>query len=170
MRRLCSAVAAMDREIELVRRCAAERDEDEFVCLMDAFGRGEDEVGVTRSRLLAFARYALFTRSRGLDCSQSDVDLIFAYLNMNNRDKSTVYLTDLKLLLTPATPNLPVDSDFKRDVRQIDPSISDIFCSLLEKELEFLKTMVDACEGLTVADLEALWKEAVAGRFVNCEQ
>lgn len=89
---------------------------------------------------------------------------------MNNRDKSTVYLTDIKLLLTPATPHQLVDSDFKRDVRQIDPSISDIFCSLLEKELEFLKTMTDACEGLTLADLEALWRDAVGARFVNCEQ
>lgn len=56
MRRLCSAVAAMDREIELVRRCAAERDEDELVGLMDAFGRPEAEVGVSKARLLAFAR------------------------------------------------------------------------------------------------------------------
>lgn len=89
---------------------------------------------------------------------------------MSNRDKSTVYLTDIKLLLTPATAGLALDSSFKRDVRQIDPTISDIFCSLLEKELEFIKTMRDACEGLTVGDLEALWKEAVGSRFVNCEQ
>ena len=46
----------MDRDIELVRRCAAERDEDELVNLMDAFGRHQDEVGISKPRLLAFAR------------------------------------------------------------------------------------------------------------------
>lgn len=113
-------------------------------------------------------------RMNGMKHTVDDVRMIYRYINMNNRDKTMIYLTDIKLMMTPLQAS-PSDAgsmydSIYRGVVDIDGRICDAFCTILDREIYLMNTINDICMNMSIHDVDSIWNSDVQSRYVHYEE
>lgn len=100
------------------------------------------------------------TRNNGIRFARESLDLIFSYYNLNNRDEAKIYFTDLKIMLSPGesiTSGEVIDENLAEELNILDPSMTDLLCSYLEKEIAFFVEVKRASKSLEDVPFSEVW-------------
>lgn len=100
-------------------------------------------------------------RNNGVRYAGDSLDLLFKYYNLNNCDEAKIYFTDLKIMLSPNESILSsevLDQTMAKELAKIDPSMTDLLCSYLEKEICFYSYVRRASENLEHFKYDEIWE------------
>lgn len=96
--------------------------------------------------------------------------MLFKYYNLNNRDEAKIYFTDLKIMLSPnesIQSKEVLNKTLASELSKIDPSMTDLLCSYLEKEIVFYSSVKRAAGELERFKYDEIWNAVSQNSYLD---